>query len=139
MPWDETAFQARIMAAAGPGVTDRDVMRKAQAFRPTLSLDTFGKPPGTDGRSYNVIEAIAAAVGLTVGEAIGAHCPPSMPLLELAIETALRAIRSDRPELLPDAIAWGYDVFAAHQREGTPIDSSVISTVEKMVRSGRRR
>jgi transcriptional regulator with XRE-family HTH domain len=134
MPWDESEFQARITARAKElGMTERDVMRKAG-----LSGDTFDKVPGSRGRTYNTIEAIAGAVGLTVGEAIGAQSAPSFTLLAQAIGVALRAIPSDRRELLLDAILSVYAVLAERRRENLPIDPSTLSALESLLR-GRSR
>jgi hypothetical protein len=66
MPWDEKRFQERIKRrAADLGLTVREVMRKAGC-----SEDTFTKPPGPQGRTYNLIESIAGAVNWSVTEAI---------------------------------------------------------------------
>lgn len=136
MPWDEKAFRERIRARANElGLNDRDVMRRAG-----VSPDTFTKaPPELAGRTYNTIEAIAEAVGLTVGEAIGATPEAlSMTLLEQAVTAAMRAL-SNRPELLPDAIVAAYDLLSERQRQGQVINAAVLSTVEAMLRRGTGR
>jgi hypothetical protein len=115
--------------AAEGGMSERDVMRAAGR-----SGDTFDKAPGPLGRTYNTIETIAGAVGLTVGEAIGAQPALSLELLQMAIDAALNAIPSDRRELWPDAIVSAYDVLSERQREKLPIDDSALSTLVAMLR-----
>jgi hypothetical protein len=134
MPWDEDAFQARIMSRAGTlGWDAAEVMRRSGR-----SADTFTKRPGESGRTYNLIESIAGAVGMTVAEAIG-QAPEMEPLLRQAVEVACRAIPSDRREALPDAIMSAYDVLFERRRAGLPIDETVLSTLEAMIRRGRLR
>jgi hypothetical protein len=134
MPLDEDAFQARIMARARElGLSEAEVMRRAGR-----AADTFNKRPGESGRTYNLIESIAGAVGMSVAEAIG-QVPSMEPLLRQAAEVACRAIPSDRRELLVDAILSAYDVLFERQRAGLPIDESVLSTLEAMIRRGRSR
>jgi hypothetical protein len=130
MPWDEDAFQKRIEAQAERrGVPARVILRKAG-----VSEDTFTKRPGPYGRTFNMIESIAHAAGLTLAEAIGVQSALSLPLLEKAVEVALRAIPSDQPELWPTAIVSAYDVLSERVRENLPIDESAISTLEAMLR-----
>ncbi len=134
MPWDEEAFQARIMERAkarGLG-SAREVMRKAG-----VSENTFDKSPGSSGRTYNIIEAIANAVGWTVAEAIGQGWSES--LLEQAVEVALRAVGSREPELLSEAIVSAYDVLMSRIAEGRAIDDSALSTLEASLRQRRGR
>ena len=134
MPWDEDSFRSRIRArAAELGMSDRDVMRKAQ-----VSEDTFNKAPKAQGRTFHMIEAIAAAVGMTVAEAIGVEQALSVPILELAVKISVQALRH-RPELLPDAIMSAYDVLSERQKEGLPNDASALSTLEATLRRGRAR
>jgi hypothetical protein len=129
MPWDEDAFQARIMAGAAKfGWDAAEVMRRAGR-----SADTFTKRPGESGRTYNLIESIAGAVGMTVAEAIG-QAPPLEPLIRQSIEVACRATPSDRRELLPDAFMSAYDVLFERHRAGLPIDESALSTLEASIR-----
>lgn len=133
MAWNEEAFRARIREHGERlGMSERDVMRRAG-----VSLDTFDKVPGAQGRTYNVIEAIAGAVGLTVSEAIGETSGVSVPLLEMAVATAVKAL-SDRPELLSSGIISTYLVLAARQREREPIDATVLSALEGMLRHQNR-
>src|SRR5580704_17188240 len=129
MAWDEEAFRTRIREHGERlGMSERDVMRRAG-----VSLDTFDKVPGAQGRTYNVIEAIAGAVGLTVSQAIGESSGVSVPLLEMAVETGVKAL-PDRPELLSSGIISTYLVLAARQREREPIDATVLSALEGMLR-----
>ena len=133
MAWDEEAFRTRIREHGERlNMSERDVMRRAG-----VSLDTFDKVPGAQGRTYNVIEAIAGAVGLTVSEAIGESSGVSVPLLEMAVETGVKAL-SDRPELLSSGIISTYLVLAARQREREPIDATVLSALEGMLRHQNR-
>jgi hypothetical protein len=129
MPLDEDAFQARIMArAAELGLNEAEVMRRAGR-----AADTFNKRPGESGRTYNLIESIAGAVGMTVAEAIGQAAPMGL-LLRHAVKVACRAIPSDRRELLADAIESAYDVLFERHHAGLPIDESALSTLEAMIR-----
>jgi hypothetical protein len=133
MAWDEEAFRTRIREHGERlNMSERDVMRRAG-----VSLDTFDKVPGAQGRTYNVIEAIAGAVGLTVSEAIGESSGVSVPLLEMAVATGVKAL-SDRPELLSSGIISTYLVLAARQREREPIDATVLSALEGMLRHQNR-
>jgi len=133
MPWDEGAFRVRVLARANQlGMGERDMMRKAG-----VSEDTFNKQPGAQGRTYNLVEAIANAVGWTVSEALG-ETNLSLDRLTLAVETALRAIPSDRQELLPEAIVSAYDVLTDRAHRKLPIDDSAISTIEAMLRARHR-
>lgn len=134
MPWDEKAFQARIMARAKErGIaSEREVMRRAG-----ISENTFDKNPGPYGRTYNIIEAIAGAVGWTVAEAIGQGWSES--LLEQALDVALRAVAAREPEVLSTAIVSAYDVLAAITAEGRAIDATVLSTLEASLRQRRGR
>jgi hypothetical protein len=135
MPWNEQAFREKILeAGARRGLSERDIMRKAG-----VSEDTFNKSPGPYGRTFNMIEGIASAVGLSVAEAIGQQSALSIVLLEQAVGAALRAIPSDQPELLPDAIVLAYDVLSERTQKGLPIDESALSTLESMLRRGRPR
>lgn len=134
MPWDEEAFQARIMERARAlGINSaRKLMTVAG-----ISENTFDKVPGLQGRTYNTIEAIANAVGWTVAEAIGQGWSES--LLELAIETALNAVGTrDRGELSA-AIVSTYDVLSSMVADGHPIDGSVIANQKANLRRRRGR
>lgn len=131
MPWDENAFRARILARADArGMNARDVMRKAG-----IAGDTFSKVPTSRGRNYNTIEAIAGAVGISVSEAIGESGGLSMQLLKTAVAVAVRAVPSERAELLPPAIACAYDVLADLRRDGLPIDEQALSVIEMTLRA----
>jgi hypothetical protein len=134
MPWDETAFQARIMERARSlGLNSpRELMRKAG-----ISENTFDKTPGQQGRTYNTIEAIANAVGWTVAEAIGQGW--SEDLLERAVEVAFRAVGTRDREVLSAAILSAYDVLSTMAGEGRTIDETVLSTLEASLRQRRGR
>lgn len=134
MPWDEEAFQARIMARAkARGITSaRELMRAAN-----VSENTFDKAPGQYGRTYNTIEAIANAVEWTVAEAIGQGWSES--LLTQAVEVAFTAVGSREPELLADAIVSTYDVFSSMVAKGRTIDASAKATQVANLRQRRGR
>ncbi len=134
MPWDETAFQARIMARARERGIDsaRELMRQAG-----ISDNTFDKSPGPYGRTYNIIESIAGAVGWTVAEAIGQAW--SEDLLIQAVEVALRAVGAREPEMLSAAVVSAYDVLSSRVATGLPIDESALSTLEASLRQRIRR
>ncbi len=133
MPWDENAFQARIMARARErGIASaREVMRQAG-----VSENTFDKVPGAQGRSYNIIESIAGAVGWTVAEAIGQSWSES--LLVLAVEVAVKAVGVRDIAQLSAAVVSAYDVLSSRVAAGLPIDESALSTLEASLRQRRR-
>ncbi len=134
MPWDEEAFQARIMArAAERGITSaRELMRAAG-----MSENTFDKIPGQYGRTFNTIEAIAGAVDWTVAEAIGQGW--SETLLEQGIIVALKAVGARETEMLMAAIVSAYDVLSSRAAKGLPIDESALSTLEASLRRHKAR
>ena len=133
MPWDEKAFQDRIMSRASAlGMSERDVMRAAG-----IAGNTFDKPPENQGRTYKTIEVIAGAVKWTVCEALGCAGAPREDLLKMAVATAVRAL-ADQPELLTDAILSAYDVLGEREREGELNDPSALSALAQMLRRTNR-
>ena len=134
MPWDEEAFQARIMerAKARDIKSARELMNKAG-----VSPNTFDKSPGPSGRTYNLIEAIAGAVDWTVAEAIGQGWSES--LLVQAVEVAFRAVGAREPAILTDAVVSAFDVLTSKVAKGEPIDESALSTLEASLRQRRGR
>jgi hypothetical protein len=134
MPWDEEAFQARIMKRAkARGIKSaRELMQEAG-----VSPNTFDKVPGASGRTYNIIESIANAVDWTVAEAIGQGWSES--LLKLAIDVAFKAVGTRDEKELSAAIVSSYDVFSAMVADGLTIDESARATQEASLRQRKGR
>lgn len=105
--------------------------------------DTFFAPSKSEGSpTIATLERLAEGLEWSLCELL-CEPPPAVVgldygLMQTATETALRAIPSDRSELLPAAIVSAYDVLADRRRNGLPLDESALSTLEATLRAQSR-
>ncbi len=84
------------------------------------------------GATTSILSKLADGLGWSLCELL---CETRTDLIKLAVTAALRAIRSDRAEVIPDAVIKALDMLEGYERDGLPIDEAVLGHIERSLRA----
>ena len=125
MAWNKADLRPRVeRRAAQLNKSVTDVLPKGYSF---FADSKAGKSPQID-----TLEKIADNLGWSLCELL---CEARTDLIRMAVTVALRAVRSDRAELIPDATIKALDMLEGYQHDRVPIDQTILAHIERGVRA----
>ncbi len=131
MAWDKATLRARVeKRAAELRKRLKDVLPKNYPF---FAPNKAGSP------TIATLETIADNLGWSLCELLCETVPPtagiSPELIKLAVTAAVRAIRSDRAEVIPDATMSALDILQGYEHDRVPIDATALAHIERSLRA----
>jgi hypothetical protein len=133
MPWDRSDIKPRVTARlAELGKTLDDVLPGNSFFAPrdkdkSVRIDT--------------LERLATGIGWSLCQLLCEIEPEPVPAsfgterIKLAVSVAVRAIRPERAEKIPDATVSALDLLQAYEREGRTLDRANLDHIELSIRA----
>lgn len=132
MAWNKAVLRPKVeQRAAQLGKSITDVMPKGYALFAPSRADT--------SPTIAVLEAIAENLEWSLCQLLcNDHVdepPQARPeLIKLAVTVAMRAVRSDREEMVPEATVSALDMLQAYEQDQEPIDDRALAHIARSLR-----